>query len=646
MNTTAEEARAAEPERAPSGVACRIFHSPRVSTDWFPATVEEVTLELVQEVHTSGLAGLGPIVVILDSSLAGQLRDLRAAAPHAVFIAADARAEELLAPHRYLSLVGATSAHARTHLLEAACELACARLAVIRGRRRLLRMRRAMSDLNQVGSDLMDERDEQQLLRQIVEVGKRLTMSDGGGLLLAEYDGNSPGRLRVAHADFDTIQKFEPSAQTVPIDDSSIIGHAAAARHPIVIADAYDLGADASFVMDPSFDHQYRYRRRSMLIVPMVDHRAHLVGVLVFINRKSEPGARITSKRAADRYVLPYGARELRLARALAGQAAVSIENTRLYEQIERMLESFVKAAVTAIDQRDPTTAGHSLRVATLSTSLAEAVDRDHRGGSPLAHFSRKQMRELRFAALLHDFGKVAVREELLVKAKKLPRVLWERVNARFDVIHRTLELEACRRSGDESSSEQADAIAELTRMRELVAMANEPSIVDQVPPAQLSEIANHTFRQPDGRVMPYLTAEELHYLQLSRGTLDDVERAEIQSHVEETYQFLVKIPWTDDLRNVANFAYCHHEKLDGSGYPQRLDAAEIPLQARIITIADIFDALTSADRPYKPAVPVGRALEILQREAAAGLLDRQLVDIMVESRSYQRVLQDDWRSL
>ena len=270
----------------------------------------------------------------------------------------------------------------------------------------------------------------------------------------------------------------------------------------------------------------------------------------------------------------------------------------------------------------------------------------DHRGGSPLAHFSRKQMRELRFAALLHDFGKVAVREELLVKAKKLPRVLWERVNARFDVIHRTLELEACRRGGDDSSSEQADAIVELTRMRELVSMANEPSIVDHVPPAQLSEIANHTFRQPDGRVMPYLTAEELHYLQLSRGTLDDVERAEIQSHVEETYQFLVKIPWTDDLRNVANFAYCHHEKLDGSGYPQRLDAAEIPLQARIITIADIFDALTAADRPYKPAVPVGRALAILQREAAVGLLDRQLVDIMVESRSYQRVLQDDWRSL
>jgi HD-GYP domain-containing protein (c-di-GMP phosphodiesterase class II) len=310
------------------------------------------------------------------------------------------------------------------------------------------------------------------------------------------------------------------------------------------------------------------------------------------------------------------------------------------------MLESFVKAAVTAIDQRDPTTAGHSLRVATLSTSLAEAVGREHRGEPAQMHFSRKQMRELRFAALLHDFGKVAVREELLVKAKKLPRVLWERVSARFDVIHRTLELEACRRGGDDRSSKEADAIMELARMRELVSMANEPSIVDQVPPAQLREIAKRTFHQPDGKEMPYLTVEELHYLQLCRGTLDDVERAEIQAHVEETYQFLVKIPWTDDLRNVANFAYCHHEKLNGSGYPHRLDAAEIPLQARIITIADIFDALTAADRPYKPALPVGGALEILQQEAAAGLLDRQLVDIMVESRSYQRVLQDDWRSL
>ena len=646
MNTGSGETRALDDKRAPSGVGWRIAHSPRVSTAGFPADAEAVTFQIADEVRATGPDGLDPIVVILDASTADQLEALRAIVPEAVFVAADERAEEVLAPYRYLSLDGATRPRARTRLLQAACELACARLAVLRGRRQLVRMRRAMNDLNQLGMDLMEERDERQLLRAIVVVGKRLTGSDGGALLLAEYDGNTPARLRVAHADFDTIQSVEFAKQTVPIDDTSIIGHAAKLGRPIVIRDAYELPADAVFAMDPTFDERYRYRRRSMLIAPMVDHRSHLVGVLVFVNRKKEPGARITSKQAADRYVVAYGKREVHLARALAGQAAVSIENMHLYEQIERMLESFVKAAVTAIDQRDPTTAGHSLRVASLSTALAEAVSRTKVGALAPMQFSRKQIRELRFAALLHDFGKVAIREELLVKDKKLPRILWERVSARFDVIHRTLELEACRRGQEHGSSEAADALAELSRMRQLVVAANEPSIVDRVPSAQLEEIAQRTFRQPDGTEMPYLTADELHYLRVSRGTLDDAERAAIQSHAEETYQFLVKIPWTDDLKNVAKFAYCHHELLNGSGYPQRLDAAEIPIQTRIITIADIFDALTAADRPYKPAVPVARAIQILEQEAAAGQLDRQLIDIMVESHSYEQVVHDDWRSI
>ena len=197
-----------------------------------------------------------------------------------------------------------------------------------------------------------------------------------------------------------------------------------------------------------------------MLVVPMLDHLDHLVGVLLFANRKTDPSARITNRKDADQYVMPYTEHEVSLARSLAGQAAVSIENARLYARIEEILESFVKASVSAIDLRDPTTAGHSVRVAALTTAIATAVERCGRGRYRDVRFTRTQMRELRFAALLHDFGKITVHEDVLVKAKKLPPVLWERVSARFDLIRRTIELEQYRRRASLRCSNEDDSAA------------------------------------------------------------------------------------------------------------------------------------------------------------------------------------------
>jgi hypothetical protein len=242
-----------------------------------------------------------------------------------------------------------------------------------------------------------------------------------------------------------------------------------------------------------------------------------------------------------------------------------------------------------------------------------------------------EQLRELRLAALLHDVGKLAVPEEVLNKARKLPPLLWERVNARFDLIRRSLELESCRDTAGDGNLR--DSLDDLERARRAVRDANEPSMMDGDDESALSEIAGRHFRGPDGDDAPYLTDEELHYLQIRHGTLDERERALIEFHVDATYRFLSRIPWTDDVKNVATYAYAHHEKLDGSGYPRHVAAKDIPVQARIITLADIFDALTEADRPYKPALPRERALEILQHEADAGHIDGDLLRIMIESR-------------
>jgi response regulator RpfG family c-di-GMP phosphodiesterase len=344
--------------------------------------------------------------------------------------------------------------------------------------------------------------------------------------------------------------------------------------------------------------------------------------------------------------------------RSLASQAALSIENARLYAQIEQILESVVISSVTAIDERDATSAGHSVRVAALTTGIASAVERGGRGRYRDTRFTEKQMRELRFAALLHDFGKITVQEDVLVKAKKLPPILWERVDARFELIRVTMEREYYRQRaslrlstederlmGARLEQELTAQLDQLARMREVVRDANEPAVLPERSAAELSDIATRSFPR-NGGVAPYLTPQELHFLRIPRGTLDDAERVEIESHASETYRFLAHIPWTEDLGNLATFALSHHEKLDGSGYPRRLKGDEIPVQVRMLTIADIFDALTESDRPYKPAVAPDKALDIIRAEAACGRLDADLVETMIESQAYRGILEVDWRQL
>jgi HD-GYP domain-containing protein (c-di-GMP phosphodiesterase class II) len=392
--------------------------------------------------------------------------------------------------------------------------------------------------------------------------------------------------------------------------------------------------------MNAYFDRRYGYRRRSMLVLPLLDQLDRVLGLLMLVNRKTDANAKITTKAIADRYVIEYASREIRLARILASLAAAAIENAKLYVQIETTLESFVEASMSAIDLRDPATAGHSLRVAMLVTGLAEAVD--HKKGGPYGdvHFTPRQLRELRFAALVHDFGKIAVREDVLLKEKKLPPRLWERIDARFELIARIMEVESCttgngtRGAADETLAER---LKEVERCREVVRAANEPVVLDARTAAELRAIARCEYQRSDGTMAPYLTEEELHFLLLREGTLDEAERAEVESHAAATHRYLANVPWTDDLRNLVAFASDHHELLNGEGYPRHLKADEIALQTRIITMIDMFDALTATDRPYRHAATPDRALEMLRGEAARGRLDSDLVEILAESEVYRR---------
>ena len=576
-----------------------------------------------------------PSVLLVDATLAERIHDPRSVPEHAIIVATDEQAAAALGKRAALSLAGMTDVAARRAIFHAACQEASAEYTIAQ-------FEDEFHEVSRIGIALMRERDRKALLRLIVTQSKRLTFSDGGGLLLARDDVDGRQWLRPVLYAFDSIegQWIAPESGYL-LDDTTLIGHAAMLKQPVVIADMYDLPHDELFERALEFDLAHQYRRRSMLAVPMLDQLGHVLGVLLCVNRKTDPNARIRTKEDADRYVIEYSKREVRLVRMLASQAAIAIENARLYAQVEDAFESFVQAAVSAIDLRDPATAGHSQRVAELVTTLAEDLERKESGPYRDVRFSPAQMRALRFAALLHDVGKVAVPEDLLLKAKKLPRGGLERIEARFDLIARTIELEACRRRAGTSEADADTALAaqleELEHFRVVVRTADEPSVLDEPVAAELRVIAERTYERPDGTIAPYLTPEELHYLELPKGTLDPSERAEVEAHVTATRDLLASIPWTDELKELVTYAYGHHELLNGAGYPHHLAGDEIPLQTRLITIADIFDALTAADRPYKPAVPVERAMEMLRADAEAGQLDPELVKVMAESESYRR---------
>jgi response regulator RpfG family c-di-GMP phosphodiesterase len=334
---------------------------------------------------------------------------------------------------------------------------------------------------------------------------------------------------------------------------------------------------------------------------------------------------------------------------SIASQAAVALDNKSLLDSIQSLFDGFVQASVTAIEQRDPTSAGHSRRVEALTTALAHAVTEIGSGKYRDVYLTDDQFKELRYACLLHDFGKIGVREDILVKAKKLASGQLQVIQARFDFVERSVQLkyamdklEAMRKgTGSDGAMAEIDRQLEeeLQRLRtwiEGIVAANEPTVMPEDKASMLQVLSQETYHDMAGRPHPMLDPQEFRFLSIRMGTLDPQERLEMEAHVTHSFHFLTKIPWTSVMRGIPEIAYGHHEKLDGSGYPRGLTADQIPLQAKMMTISDIYDALTAQDRPYKRAVSRDVALDILENEAGDGKLDRDLLDIFVGKQVYQ----------
>ncbi len=530
----------------------------------------------------------------------------------------------------------------------------------------LLDVQQDLEELINIGKALSLEKDSDRLLRSILYLSKKITGADAGSIFLVEeVDGENRLRFTYSHT-FSKDLAYEEFA--IPMDVRSIAGYVAVTAKVLNIPDVYNLPSEAPYSFNHSFDEKHGYRTKSMLTVPMRNHIDEIIGVIQLINcKESLEGdrvfsgneafeVRLQSKADFESKVISFESRYESLLEAVASQAAIAIENNRLIQQIENQFDEFVKASVAAIESRDPATGGHSERVAGMSIRMAEAINRRTEGVFRELSFSENDLKELEMAGLLHDFGKVYIDPNIFLKGNKLFSKDLCFLLMRLDFLYRSVELHYTNRQRDayadrlddtrsqirEFEDEKSRRLADLLQIIELVGILNKPFLEKGNPEELLRDLeslgSDLKFNDLAGNPIPLLVDYERENFLIKRGSLNADERKIIESHVDHSYTFVSKIPWPPEFKRIPELILKHHEKLDGSGYPQGLEGREqIPIQARMLSVADIFDALTSSDRPYKKSVPMERVLAILTDEAKQNKLDRDLVDLLIDEKLYER---------
>jgi HD-GYP domain-containing protein (c-di-GMP phosphodiesterase class II) len=516
----------------------------------------------------------------------------------------------------------------------------------------LNRYRYELGELIEIARALTTEREIDKLLNLILEKARFLCGADAGSMYVVDGDDPVLARRQLVFklSQNDSVS-FASSEFTMPISTRSMAGYVALEQKTLSIEDVYDMPKGSPFGFDRSFDQKVGYRTRSMFVTPLITSKGEVIGVLQLLNKKREPKQKLSSPEDVERSVIPFDERSEQLVTTLAAQAGIALENAILYQEIRKIFEGFVKASVDAIEARDPTTSGHSRRVADLTVNLAHAVERTDTGPYREVRWQLEDLREIEYASVLHDFGKIGVREHVLVKAKKLFPHELGLIRQRFEFVIRTIEVDVIQRkmlamSRGATSDELLELDRELAAKRAeiehswtVIEQANEPTVLAAGNFKRIEELGRQSYSRLNGDVSALLSAEEVKSLSVMRGSLTAEEFDEIRSHVSHTYRFLSQIPWGKTFSRVAIIAGSHHERLNGTGYPNRLQAAEIPLQSKMMSISDIFDALTASDRPYKRAVPIEKALDILGFEVKDNHVDGELVRIFTESRAWESVV-------
>jgi len=514
-----------------------------------------------------------------------------------------------------------------------------------------------LEQLNEIGAALSQEKNLDALLEKILLAAQTITRADGGTLYLLEEGRRL--KFEIMRNESLGIAMGGTTGNPVPFypvhlygkDDQPntqmVAAYSALSGKTINIADAYTVdGFDFSGTRN--FDKKTGYRSTSFLTVPMRNHEGEVIGVLQLINCKDDRQGN----------VVPFSNSDQRLAESLASQAAIAITNRQLIIQLEELFESFIELINSAIDEKSPYTGGHCQRVPVLTMLLAEAVNNVQSG--PLAGFSmsEKDRYELKIAGLLHDCGKVTTPVHVVDKATKL-ETIFDRislVDTRFEVLKRDAEIlafkdrlalaqevgvdEMSRRTRSHAIEQGfRDQIRRLDEEREFLRMRNSGGeFMSKEAQVRVQEIGTgYRWTDPSGNVAQFLTEDEISNLTISRGTLTGAEREIINHHIVATINMLEALPWPRHLRNVPEYAGGHHERMDGKGYPRGLTREQMSIPSRVMGIADIFEALTAKDRPYKPGKTLSESLGILGKFKENGHIDPDLFDVFIRQKVYLR---------
>jgi len=494
-----------------------------------------------------------------------------------------------------------------------------------------------LEQLNAIGASLSAERDIDRLLEAILTAAKTITRADGGSLYRVTDDRKS---LRFEIVRTSSLKYYLGGTTGNPVpfypvqlykdgkpNHNNVSAYVALTGKTVNIPDAYTAeGFDFSGTR--GFDSKTGYRSKSFLTVPMRNHEREPIGVLQLINAQDPMTGEI----------VPFSPSDQRLAESLASQAAIALTNRMLINQLEQLFESFINLINTAIDEKSPYTGGHCQRVPTLTMLLAEAVNETRDG--PLAEFtmSEKDRYELKIAGLLHDCGKVTTPVHVVDKATKL-ETIYDRVHlvdTRFEVLKRDAEIDCLRKGLDEGVlRERLRALDDDRKFLHACNVGGERMRDEDV--ERVKRIAAYRWRDVAGHEADFLTADEVKNLTIRAGTLTDDERKIINHHIIATNKMLEALPWPKHLTNVPEYAGGHHERMDGKGYPKGLTREQMSVQARCMGIADIFEALTAKDRPYKKGKTLSESLEILGRMRLNHHVDPDLFDVFVRRKVYRR---------
>ena len=512
-----------------------------------------------------------------------------------------------------------------------------------------------IQNLAHIGLALSKERDMDKLLEMILLEAKRIANSDGGTLYMMTDDQRL--KFEIIMTDSLNFHMGGTSGEDIPFypvklytdegeeNKSMIAAYVALTGETVNLPDAYKAkGFD--FSGTKMFDEKTGYRSKSFLTVPLKNHEDEIIGVLQLLNAQTQKAKKIIS----------FGADVQQMVEALASQAAVAITNKNLIRDLEALFESFIKLIASAIDAKSPYTGGHCARVPEITIMLAEAVASTKDGPFADIIFSEKEMYELKIAAWLHDCGKVATPEFVVDKSTKL-ETIYDRVNeveTRFNVIKRDEEIKRLKKElqieKDKSLSskekvEKTDQLkkayrSKIRKLKSDLDFVKESNIGGEFMSGdkkeRVHEIANYKWK-PNGKMENFLSENEIYNLTIPRGTLTAEERKVINDHIVVTIKMLEELPYPKHLQNVPEFAGGHHETLDGTGYPKGLIKDEMSVQARIMAIADIFEALTARDRPYKKGKTLSQAMRILGFMKNDAHIDADLFEIFVKEKIYMK---------